>query len=125
MIVPSFETSFIDIRDLINEEFNYYMLTGIKLNEILSDNFEEKFLNDGNLKIFKIDFLIQNSMIFNLLGEIYLLSYNTYLDCHDCVCLLPNGQLILNLTHSNYERIPFEFCKKTKKSDGFLKYGLL
>lgn len=61
--------------------------------------------------------------MFNLKGEIYLLSYNTRLDCHDCVCLLPNSNLILHVEESTFDKIPRNFAKKTCKSTGYTKYG--
>ena len=59
----------------------------------------------------------------NTFIEIYLLSYDTQLDSHDCVCLLPNGNMILNLNESTYERIPINYKSKSPKSLGYLKYG--
>lgn len=52
-------------------------------------------------------------------------SFNTKLDCDDCVCLLPNGTLILHLTQTSYERIPIEYKKQTAKHSGLIKYGIL
>ena len=57
-------------------------------------------------------------------GKIYLYSYNTQLDSHDCVALLPDGTLILSLTHESNLRVPINFTKKTSKTIGFTKYGL-
>jgi hypothetical protein len=50
-------------------------------------------------------------------------SLNTKLDCDDCVCLLPNGVLVLHLTPKTYERIPVLHKKKSAKKFGLLKYG--
>jgi hypothetical protein len=50
-------------------------------------------------------------------------SFSTKLDCDDCICLLPNGILILNLTPRTYERIPIQHKKESSKRCGLLKYG--
>ncbi len=50
-------------------------------------------------------------------------SLNTKLDCDDCVCLLPNGVLVLHLTPKTYERIPIQHKKQSAKKFGLLKYG--
>lgn len=71
----------------------------------------------------KVWFEIIQTILFNI-GTFCLLSYNTGLDLHDCVCLLPTGKLILHLLESTYEKIPVNFNKKTSKSTGFTKYGM-
>ncbi len=52
-------------------------------------------------------------------------SYDTQLDSHDCACLLPNGNINLNLTQATYERIPIKYKTKSPKSLGYLKFGNL
>lgn len=52
-------------------------------------------------------------------------SFNTKLDCDDCVCLLPNGILVMHLTPRTYERIPVQHKKQSSKHFGLLKYGNL
>lgn len=51
------------------------------------------------------------------------MSYDTKLDCNDCVCLIPPGELILNLNKSSGQKIPAECVKKTIKSTGYDKFG--
>ncbi len=58
-----------------------------------------------------------------LQGNLYMHSFGTKLDCNDCVCLLPNGTLILNLLQTTYERLPIEAKKETAKRLNLQKYG--
>ena len=51
------------------------------------------------------------------------MSYDTKLDCNDCVSLIPPGDLILNLNKSSGQKIPAECVKKTIKSTGYDKFG--
>lgn len=100
IVVPNSEKIFDQIRPLFKR---YYFLSKISLDEILSNEFIELFVKSGSL---------------------YLHSFNTKLDCDDCVCLLPNGDLVMNVTHSTNQKIPVEWVKKSVKSSGYHKYGI-
>jgi hypothetical protein len=127
IVVPDCDTSFTELKENLLEKHKFYLLTQITLDKLVSRHFIDKFLKAGNkkLKYLLIINLIKFILcIFTLFtGEIYLLSYNTKLDCHDCVCLLPNGNLVLHVEKSTYDQIPKKFNRITCKSTGFSKYG--
>ncbi|CAF0714697.1 unnamed protein product [Brachionus calyciflorus] len=100
IIVPNTEKIFDQIKALFKR---YYLLSKISLADLLSDNFLETFLKNGDL---------------------YLHSFNTRIDCDNCACLIPNGKLILNIDKSLNEKIPIKYIKKTVKSSGYEKYEL-
>jgi hypothetical protein len=83
--VPHTETKFSEIKDVLLAE-KFFLVTEVHVSEFLNASFVSKFVAGG----------LRCSM----------LSHNTRLDCDDCVCLLPNGQLVLSLTRPSYERIP-------------------
>jgi hypothetical protein len=63
----------------------FYLLTEVRLAELLTAAFFHTFVGGGGLT---------------------LLSHNSRLDCHDCACLLDGGELLLSLTRASYERLP-------------------
>jgi hypothetical protein len=100
--LPDYETNFNQLKDNLFNQLKYYLLTEITIDELLNEEFIHKFVKNG---------------------EIYMQSHNTRLDCHDCACLQPNGNLILNLTQETNEKMPLECVKTSTKSTGFNKYG--
>lgn len=88
-----------DIRDALSNDCEYYRIEQLPLSEIIEKKFIDSFIKKGHLT---------------------LLSVDTKIDVDDCVCVTPDGYLVLSLNKKVYEELGVEgkvshFAVKTKE----------
>lgn len=87
------------IAEALSKDCDYYKVEDLPISNLVEKPFIEKFVKAGGLTLLSID---------------------TKIDLDDCVCVTPEGLLVLSLTKDTYESLGVEgqlshFCKNNKE----------
>lgn len=89
IVLPNIEytTPLSKLEEFLSVDCDYYKVEDISLDEFISSEFIEKFIKSGALSA---------------------LSINTRLDLDNCVCITPEGVLVLHLDKVSYQELGLE-----------------
>ncbi|GLH02564.1 Uncharacterized protein GBIM_08568 [Gryllus bimaculatus] len=87
VVLPSTSSVPDSLTSLLDVDSDYYKIQKVNISEFVNKEFIESFVKEGHLTV---------------------LSDSSRIDLEDCMCITPNGQLVLNLVRETYLELGLE-----------------
>ncbi|KAK7794642.1 hypothetical protein R5R35_004434 [Gryllus longicercus] len=87
VVLPNTSSVPDSLTSLLDVDSDYYKIQKVNISEFVNKEFIESFVKEGHLTV---------------------LSDSSRIDLEDCMCITPNGQLVLNLVRETYLELGLE-----------------